>query len=142
MGLVYWPCLFRQRGADVHFFELHEGNDEVYSDVLLVHEEDMDPDEFYELVQTVRRSVQETFEEDTLIEAIANELERDYGFLYVSDQRLTAAVNVSMDEDENSLATISREDDDRDDDRDDDDDDLPDYRAVIADLQRDRNDLN
>ena len=58
------------------FFELHEGDEDVFSDVLLVREDEMDPDEFFELVEAVRHQVQDTYPDDTLIEAIAAELER------------------------------------------------------------------
>ena len=93
----------------MYFYELHEGDEDVFSDVLLVHESEYDPEEFFELVQDIRRKVQDTFEHDTLIEAIAAELERHHGFVYVSDDRLTAAVNVSRDEDDNFLGEIDRE---------------------------------
>ena len=33
------------------FYELHEGDNEVYSDVLVVSESEWEPDEFFELVQ-------------------------------------------------------------------------------------------
>ena len=66
----------------------------------------MEPDEFFELVQSIRRRVQDSYEDDTLIEAIAVELERDHGFIFVSDERLTAAVNVSIVEEENFLAEV------------------------------------
>jgi hypothetical protein len=109
----------------VYFYELHEGDEEIFSDVLLASEDEMDPDEFFELVQSIRRRVQDHYDEDTLIEAIAAELERDHGFMFVSDERLTAAVNVSTVEEENILAA-----------RDLDDVDLEardvDYRAIIA----------
>ncbi len=85
------------------FYELHEGDDDVFSDILLVHEDEMDPEDFFELVQSIRVRIQDTFEEDTLIEAIANELEREHGFLFVTDERLTASVHVSFEEDENRL---------------------------------------
>jgi len=94
----------------VYFYELHEGDEEVFSDVLLATENEMDADEFFELVQSIRRSVQDTYEDDTLIEAIAAELERDHEFVYVSDQRLTAAVNVSVVEEENVLISIDQVD--------------------------------
>ncbi len=94
----------------MYFYELHEGDDEVYSDIILAREEEMAPDLFFETVQHIRRRVQETFEQDTLIEAIAEELEREHGFIFVSDDRLTAAVNVSTEEDENFLADLSGED--------------------------------
>ena len=72
----------------MYFYELHEGDEEVFSDLLLVNEDQMDPEDFFELVQAVRQQVQPTFEDDTLIEAIARELEREHGFTFVSDARL------------------------------------------------------
>jgi len=94
------------RGDQVHFYELHEGDADVFADVLLAREDEMDPEEFFSVVQSIRRRVQDSFDTDTLIEAIAEELERDYGFVYISDDRLTAAVNVSTDEAENFLADL------------------------------------
>ena len=64
------------------------------------------PDEFFELVQSIRRRIQDGYIHDTLSEAIAVELERDHGFIYVSDDRLVASVNVSTDEAENFLAEL------------------------------------
>ena len=93
----------------MYFYELHEGDDELFSDVLLAREEEMPADDFFELVQGVRRQVQGHHEEDTLIEAIAVELERSYAFLFVSDERISAAVNVSKDEDENFLIATDDE---------------------------------
>ena len=61
--------------------------------------------------------------QDTLVEAIASELERDYEFITVSDDRLTAAVNVSKDDDENFLADL------------DEPEDSVDYVSILADLQ-------
>jgi hypothetical protein len=122
--------------STLFFYELHEGDDEVYSDVLVVSESEWEPDEFFELVQRVRRQVQDTYEDDTLIEAIANELEREHGFIFVSDDRLTAAVNVSVDERSNFLAELETKEDDEDDDEDDEDgDDLSsDYKAILVDF--------
>ena len=80
----------------MHFYELHEGDDEVFADLLLAREEEMEPEEFFDVVQSIRRRVVENFETTTLVEAIADELERDYGFIAVTDDRLTAAVNVSQ----------------------------------------------
>ena len=77
------------------FYELHEGDNEVYSDVLVVSESEWEPDEFFELVQTIRRRIQDIYIQDTLSEAIAVELERDHGFIHVSDDSLVASVNVS-----------------------------------------------
>ena len=80
------------------FYELHEGDNEVFADVLVVSESEWEPEEFFELVQTIRRRIQDTYHHDTLSEAIAVELEREHGFIYVSDDRLVAAVNISTDE--------------------------------------------
>ena len=61
-----------------------------------------------------------------MIEAIARELEREHGFTFVSDERLTASVHVSTIEDENRLITI--------------DDEImesAEYRSVLADFDGD-----
>ena len=93
----------------MYFYELHEGDDDVFSDLLLVHDEQIEPEDFFELVQAIRAQVQDTFEEDTLIEAIALELEREHGFTFVSDARLSASVHVSPDDAENRLISIDDE---------------------------------
>ena len=91
------------------FYELHEGDDDVFSDLLLVSDEEMEPEDFFELVQSIRERVQDTFEDDTLIEAIAHELEREHGFTFVSDDRLTASVHVSTIDEENRLIALDDE---------------------------------
>lgn len=93
----------------MYFYELHEGDEDVFTDLLLVHDELMDPEDFFELVQVVREQVQPTFEEDTLIEAIAAELEREHGFTFVSDDKLAASVHVSPIDAENRLIGIDDE---------------------------------
>lgn len=93
----------------MYFYELHEGDDELYSDVILAHDQEIPAEDFYDIVQEIRRRIRDTFEEDTLIEAIAVELEREHGFLYVSDDRLTAAVNVSKDDSDNFLIATDDE---------------------------------
>ena len=110
----------------MHFYELHEGDEEIFSDVLLVRDDEMDPEEFFELVQSIRRRVQDNYEDDTLIEAIAVELEREHGFVFISDDRLTAAVNVSPEESENFLAEIDTGEDELDDER------GADFRSIVA----------
>ena len=115
----------------MYFYELHEGDEEIYSDVIVASETEMEPDEFFELVQSIRRRIQDNYEDDTLIEAIAAELEREHGFVFVSDERLTAAVNVSVEEAGNFLAETDLPDDL--DGRD------ADYRAVIAEFDPDAN---
>jgi hypothetical protein len=93
----------------LYFYELHEGDDDVFSDLLLVHEDQLEPEDFFELVQAIRQQVQDTYEEDTLIEAIALELEREHGFTFVSDARLSASVHVSPIEAENRLISADDE---------------------------------
>ena len=122
------------------FYELHEGDNEIYSDVLVVSESEWEPDEFFELVQSIRRRIQDTYAHDTLVEAIAVELERDHGFIFVSDDRLAAAVNVSVEEADNFLVELEVERADAEEDEDDDDDedeDGRDYRSIVIELDRD-----
>lgn len=121
------------------FYELHEGENEVFSDVLVVSESEWEPDEFFELVQTIRRRIQDGYIHDTLSEAIAVELERDHGFIHISDDRLVASVNVSTDDAENFLAELEVDIADAEEDEDDDDidpeQDLDDgvaYSTVVA----------
>ena len=131
------------------FYELHEGDNEVFSDVLVVSESEWEPDEFFELVQTIRRRIQDGYIHDTLSEAIAVELERDHGFIHISDDRLVASVNVSADDAENYLAELEVDIADAEEDEDDDDDDpeqdLDDgtaYSTVIAEFDPDGSRLN
>jgi hypothetical protein len=127
-GPVYppGPDVTQHPEYSVYFYELHEGDDDVFSDLLLVHDEQIEPEDFFELVQAIRLKLQDTFEEDTLIEAIALELEREHGFTFVSDARLTASVHVSPDEGENRLISL--------------DDEMvesAEYRTILADLEGD-----
>ena len=87
----------------LYYYELHEGDDDLLSDALLVSETEHVPSAFGELVHTARRTVMETFEEDTLVEAIARELERHHGFTYIGDEKLTASMNVGMQDEETFL---------------------------------------
>ncbi len=107
----------------MHFYELHEGDDDVFADLLLFRDDEMDAEEFFELVQSIRRRVIEGYEASTLVEAIADELERDHGFVAVTDDRLTAAVNVSREEEENFLADLDAPEE------------SVDYATILADLQ-------
>jgi hypothetical protein len=119
----------------VFFYELREGDNEIFSEVIVVSESEWEPDEFFELVQSIRRRIQDTYAHDTLIEAIAVELEREHGFVFVSDDALVASVNISTDDAENFLARTEVEmadaEEDDDDDDEDEDEDL-DYKAVIV----------
>jgi hypothetical protein len=117
----------------VHFYELHEGDGDVFFDVVLFREDEMDPEEFFTVVQSIRRRIQDGYETDSLIEAIAEELEQDYGFTFVSDDRLTAAVNVSKTEEENFLADLESEELDAGEQNA--DEEGVDYRAVYADFE-------
>ena len=124
------------------FYELHEGDDEVYSDVLVVSESEWEADEFFELVQRIRHDIGDAYVQDTLIEAIAIVLERDHGFVFVSDERLRASVNVSTQEADNYLADLDADQDDDDDDDDDEDDEGGNgrsggYRTILAELDLD-----
>lgn len=121
------------------FYELHEGDDEVYSDVLVVSESEWEPQEFFDLVQRIRVDLQHGYEQETLIEAIATVLERDHGFVFVSDDRLVAAVNVSTQDDDNFLADLDAGYDDDEDDDLEPDERAPkgDFKTVIADLDLD-----
>ncbi len=123
------------------FYELHEGDNEVYSDVLVVSESEWEPEEFFQLVQSIRRRVQDTYVQDTLVEAIAIELEREHGFIYVGDDQLTAAVNVSTEESDNYLAKLEVELADADEDEDEDEEGA-DYRAILADFDPSGDRLN
>ncbi len=128
----------------MYFYELHEGEGDIFSDLVLVHEERFEPDEFLEFVQAASRRVRDSFEEDTLIEAVARVLEEEQGFTPVADDRLTASVFVSRIEEETQLAASVAADagpdwgDEDIDENDIDEDDLPDYRAVIAELRPNR----
>jgi hypothetical protein len=119
----------------VFFYELHEGDEEVYSDVLLASESEWEPEEFFELIQRVRHDVQDGYEQDTLIEAIAMVLERDYEFVYVSDDRLTAAVNVSTQEADNFLTVLDGDEEDDEEER---EQYAGDFRTILADFDPDR----
>jgi hypothetical protein len=119
----------------VFFYELHEGDEEVYTDLILASESEWEPDEFFELVQRVRHDVQDGYEQATLIEAIAMVLERDYEFVFVSDDRLTAAVNVSTQEADNFLTVLEGDEEDDEEER---EQFAGDFRTILADFDPDR----
>lgn len=82
------------------FYELHEGASDLMTDALLVSERDHTPAEFEAMVRAARAAVVDTFEEDTLVEAVARELERSHGFTYISDDKLRASMSVGVEEDD------------------------------------------
>ena len=118
----------------MYFYELHESDSDRLSDALLVHETEFDAEQFLELVLEARGRVIDRFEEDTLLEAVAHDLERHHGFVFVDDARLTAAANVSREEGDTVAAEVGAAEDD-DEDRAD-DGDAP-FRTVLVDLDRD-----
>ncbi len=91
------------------FYELHEGATDLMTDALLVSERDHTPAEFAEMVETARRAVLETYEEDTLVEAVARELERSHGFTYISDEKLRASMSIGVEEEDTFLVEQSDE---------------------------------
>lgn len=128
----------------MYFYELHESEGDLFTDVLLVHDAEYDEESFLEIVLEARAAVVDSFEQDTLVEAVAAELERRHGFTFVHDARLTASVDVSKDEGVTSLAELTDDGDD-DDDFDDADDDgsgpAVGFRSLVVDLDR-NTDLN
>ena len=108
------------RSPQVYFFEIHEGDEDLGNAVLLAHERRFEPLEFYARVKKARALLVDSYEEDSLSEAIANELARTAGFIHVTDDLLVASVNVDVTEDGTFLVTeeagdrsvfLSRDDD-------------------------------
>jgi hypothetical protein len=93
------------------FYEIHEGDEELGTAVLLAHEQKFDPLEFFALVKKARTLLVDAYEEDSLSEAIANELARAHGFIHVTDDLLVASVNV--DETEQGTFLVSQDGGDR-----------------------------
>ena len=87
------------------FYEIHEGDEDIGTAVLLGHERRFEPVEFFELVKKARTLVMDAFEEDSLSEAIANELQRSQGFVHVTDDLLVASVNVDESDENTFLVT-------------------------------------
>ena len=95
----------------MHFYEIHEGDEEVGTAVLLAHENRIEPMDFFDMVKRARALVLDAYEEDSLAEAIANELQRSGGFTHVTDDQLIASVNV--DETEANTYLLTEEGDTR-----------------------------
>jgi hypothetical protein len=89
----------------VYFYELSEADDEIFANVLLAHDAEYDEDEFLEMVLEAREAVIKNFEEESLIEGVAVELERRHGFVQV-EANLRAAVRVSSEEGETAAAPV------------------------------------
>lgn len=101
------------------FYELHEGATDLLTDALLVSERDHTPEQFAAMVVAARSAIIDTFEEDTLVEAIARELERSHGFTYIGDEKLRASMSVGLGDGETYLVEQSDE-----------------YRSIVAELER------
>ena len=101
------------------FYELHEGPTDLMTDALLVSERDHTPAQFAEMVQVARRAIVETYEDDTIVEAVARELERSHGFTYISDEKLRASMSVGVDAEDTFLVETSTE-----------------FRSLVAELER------
>ena len=101
------------------FYELHEGATDLMTDALLVTDRDHTPAQFAAMVEAARTAVIETFEDDTLVEAIARELDRSHGFTYISDERLRASMSVGMEPEDTYLVERSDE-----------------FRSIVAELER------
>jgi hypothetical protein len=101
------------------FYELHEGATDLMTDALLLSERDHTPAQFEAMVKAARAAIIDTFEEDTLAEAIALELERNHGFTYVSDEKLRASMSVGMEEEDTYLVEQSGE-----------------FRTIVAEMER------
>lgn len=100
-------------------YELHEGATDLMTDALLVSERDHTPAQFASMVQAARTAVIETFEEDTLVEAVARELERTHGFTYLGDEKLRASMSVGTGEEDTYLVEQSDE-----------------FRSIVAEMDR------
>ena len=100
-------------------YELHEGATDLMTDALLVSERDHTPAQFASMVQAARTAVIETFEEDTLVEAVARELESTHGFRYLGDEKLRASMSVGMAEEDTYLVEQSDE-----------------FRSIVAEMDR------
>ncbi len=84
----------------MYFYELHEGDGDLMSDALLVSEQAHSPEAFEALVRAARQAVLESFEEDTLVEAVARELERAHGFTYIGDEKIRASMSVGLEDED------------------------------------------
>jgi hypothetical protein len=103
----------------LYFYELHEGATDLMTDALLISERDHTPAQFAQMVEAARKSILETYEEDTLVEAIARELERSHGFTYIGDEKLRASMSVGVEEEDTYLVEQSEE-----------------FRSIVVEMER------
>lgn len=95
------------------FYEIYEAEDELALGVTLAHDERVSPEDFLAAVEEARGRIIESYTEETLVEAIAVELERSHGFYPALDRRLVAAVRASVEEGETALIKVGTENGDR-----------------------------
>jgi hypothetical protein len=95
------------------FYEIYEAEDELALGVTLAHDERISPEDFLAAVEEARGRIIESYTEETLVEAIAVELERSHGFYPALDHRLVAAVRASVEEGETALIPLDEEVEDR-----------------------------
>jgi hypothetical protein len=93
----------------LHYYELHEGATDLLTDALVISERAHSSEEFEAMVRAARAAVLDTFEEDTLVEAVARELERSHGFTYIGDEKLAASMSVGMRDEDTFLVEHSSE---------------------------------
>jgi hypothetical protein len=91
------------------FYEIYEAEDELALGVTLAHDERISPEDFLAAVEEARGRIIESYTEETLVEAIAVELERSHGFYPALDRRLVAAVRASVEEGETALIPLGDE---------------------------------
>ena len=91
------------------FYEIYEAEDELALGVTLAHDERISPEDFLAAVEEARGRIIESYTEETLVEAIAVELERSHGFYPALDHRLVAAVRASVEEGETALIPLDEE---------------------------------
>jgi len=101
------------------FYELHEGATDLMTDAVLVSERDHTPAQFEAMVNAAREAVLETYEEDTLVEAVARELERRHGFTYIGDEKLRASMSVGAEAEDTYLVEQSS-----------------DFRSIVVEMER------
>jgi len=89
------------------------------TDAILVSERDHTPEEFAQMVESARAAILDTYEEDTLVEAIARELERNHAFTYVGDEKLRASMSVGVQDGDTYLVEQS-----------------PEFRSMVVELEK------
>lgn len=103
----------------LYFYEVHEGASDLLTDALLISEREIAPGDFERMVRAARQAVLDTYEEDSLVEAVARELERSHGLTYVGDEKLHASMSIGQEDEDTFLVETSDE-----------------FRSVIVELDR------